>query len=173
MTRYIKERKVVTMTYRVHTTDGDIENSALNDGCRNPHLCMERLANLRALIRLLGEGKVERVRLDGAQIKYIFGGYRWAATTPKVAKVSLIRFDHILNQGRKKVTPELIAELKKKIKPHSYTVVAYRGTKIQKVTAERQHQINEARRARHLAGLPGPEEKPLTLRDRVIGLGAV
>lgn len=148
----IVETKIVTLGLRVSVTNKDIEFGE----CRDPHRCMERLAILRSAEKELGEGQLDRVRIDGAQVKFNYGGYRWAGTTPKKAKVNLIRFD-----------------AKKTVTPHSYDLRMVRGTKIQKVSAERQHQINEARRARTAAGVPDKKRTSASLHQRVVGLGAV
>lgn len=148
----IKEQKIVTFSFGVKVCSKDIEEGE----CRDPHRCMEKLAIFRALTEMLGEGKVERLRLDGAQIKFNYNGYRWHATTPKKAKVSLITFD-----------------AKKPVAPHQYTVTAIKGTRIQKQSAERQHQVNLARKARIAAGTPDKQRTGQSLHQRVIGLGAV
>lgn len=148
----IKEQKIETFTIPVSVHVKDIEEGA----CRDPHRCMEKLAIYRALTEMLGEGKVDRLRIDGAQIKFNYNGFRWHATTPKKAKLSLIAFDQ-----------------KKPVGPHRYVVTAIKGTKIQKVTAERQQQVNLARRARQDAGTPDKPRYGQSLHQRVIGLGAV
>jgi hypothetical protein len=148
----IKEHKIETFKIPVSVHTKDIEEGA----CRDPHRCMEKLAIFRALTEMLGEGKVDRLRIDGAQIKFNYNGYRWHATTPKKAKISLIAFD-----------------AKKSVAPHRYTVTAIKGTKIQKVSAERQHQVNLARQARKDAGTPDKQRTGHSLHQRVVGLGAV
>jgi hypothetical protein len=148
----VKTRTIEILEYRVEVT-----REHINEGkCLDPHRCMEKLANLSALTKLLGEGKVERLRLDGSQIKFNYAGYRWAATTPKRAKNSLIAFD-----------------AKRPVGPHAYTVIAVRGTRITKVAPERQAQINKALRDRIAAGTPDKRPTKQTLRQRIVGLGAV
>ena len=148
----IRKQEFVTMSFRVGVTGQDIEAGK----CRDPHRCMERVAIQRALDLLVGEGMVERLRMDGAQIKCNYDGYRWAGTTPKTAKKKLIDFDR-----------------KKHVDPHHYTVILFRGTKILKHSAERQEQINRARRARVAAGTPDKPYKAPSLHARIVGLGAV
>ena len=148
----IRKQEIVTFSFIVGVTGRDIDEGK----CRDPHRCMERVAIQRALESLLGEGKVERLRLDGAQIKFNYDGYRWAATTPKTAKKKLIEFDHNRPVG-----------------PHHYKVIVIRGTKIQKANPQRQEQINRARRARVAAGTPDKKHTAASLHARVIGLGAV
>lgn len=148
----LREQKIETFKVAVSVCNKDIEEGA----CRDPHRCMEKLAIYRALTELLGEGKVERLRIDGAQIKFNYNGFRWHATTPKTAKVSLITFD-----------------AKKPVAPHRYTMVAIKGTRIKKHSAERQHQINLARKARVEAGTPDRQRTGHSLHQRVVGLGAV
>lgn len=148
----IKEHKIETFTFNVGVCREDIEVGQ----CRDPHRCMEKVAIARALTEMLGEGKVDRLRIDGAQIKFNYNGYRWHATTPKKAKINLIKFD-----------------AKKPVVPHKYAVTAIKGTRIQKVSAERQHQVNLARQARKAAGTPDKQPTGYTLHQRVVGLGAV
>jgi hypothetical protein len=146
------ERKIETFTFHVEVCREDIEVGK----CRDPHRCMERVAIARALTETLGENKFDRLRLDGAQIKFNYNGYRWYSTTPKKAKTSLIAFD-----------------AKKPVSPHKYSVTAIKGTRIKKVSAERQNQVNLARKARIAAGTPDKKPTGHTLHQRVIGLGAV
>jgi hypothetical protein len=148
----MKEQKIETFTFNVKVCREDIEVGK----CRDPHRCMEKVAIARALTEEFGENKVERLRIDGAQIKFNLNGYRWHATTPKKAKRCLIAFD-----------------AKRPVAPHQYAVTAIKGTKIQKISAERQDQINRARRARIAAGTPDKKRTGQSLHQRVIGLGAV
>lgn len=147
-----RKREIEDIKIPVSVCNKDIQEGA----CRDPHRCMEKLAIFRALTAMLGEGQFDRLRLDGAQIKFNYHGYRWAATTPKTAKISLIKFD-----------------AKKPVEPHRYTVIAIKGTRIQKLSAERQHQINLARKARIAAGTPDKKPSASSLHQRVVGLGAV
>lgn len=148
----IREHKIETFKIPVSVARIDIEKGE----CRNPHSCMEKLAIFRALNEMVGEGKVDRLRIDGAQIKFNYNGYRWRATTPKTAKINLIKFD-----------------AKKPVEPHRYTVTAIKGTRILKISAERQHQVNLARTARKEAGTPDKQRTGQSLHQRVIGLGSV
>ncbi len=148
----IREQKIETFTFSVQVLREDIEAGK----CRDPHRCMERVAIARALKNMLGTNEVDRLRIDGAQIKFNYDGHRWHATTPKKAKVNLIKFD-----------------AKKSVAPHQYDVTAIKGTKINRVTAERQHQINLARKARIAAGTPDKNPTTHSLHQRVIGLGSV
>lgn len=148
----MKQQKIETFTFAVKVVREDIEVGK----CLDPHRCMEKVAIARALTEEFGEGKVERLRIDGAQIKFNLNGYRWHATTPKKAKISLIAFD-----------------AKRPVAPHQYAVTAIKGTRIQKASAERQHQINLARKARIAAGTPDKKRVGHSLRQRVVGLGAV
>lgn len=148
----IRERKIEDIKIPVSVCSKDIEDGA----CRDPHRCMEKLAIFRALTELLGKDKFSRLRLDGAQIKFNYNGHRWHATTPKTAKKSLIAFD-----------------MKRPVAPHRYTVIAIKGTRIQKLSAERQHQINLARNARVAAGTPDKRPTGKSIHQRVIGLGSV
>jgi hypothetical protein len=148
----IKEHKIETFSFDVKVCSKDIEVGQ----CRDPHRCMEKVAIARALTEMLGEGKVDRLRIDGAQIKFNYDGYRWHATTPKKAKINLIKFD-----------------AKKPVAPHQYAVTAIKGTRIMKISAERQHQVNLARKARIAAGTPDKQRMGQSLHQRVIGLGSV
>lgn len=148
----IKIRKFVSFNFRVDVRQAHIEEGK----CRLPHLCMEKVAIAEALDKEFGANRAERVRIDGAQIKFNLNGYRWQCTTPKAAKTALIRFDH-----------------KQYVKPHSYAVLAIRGTKIESQSAQRRLQINEARKARIEAGTPDKPRAAQSLHQRVVGLGAV
>ena len=59
----IRKQEIVTFSFKVGVTGKDIEEGK----CRDPHRCMERIAIQRALEALLGDNKVDRLRLDGAQ----------------------------------------------------------------------------------------------------------
>lgn len=148
----IVERKFVSFKFGV-----EVRVDHINEGkCGLPSLCMEKLAIAEALDREFGAGEATRVRIDGAQIKFNLRGYRWHCTTPKKAKLALVAFD-----------------AKRPVRPHEYDVLAIRGTKIQPASAERQTQINEARKARIAAGTPDKKRFLKSLHQRVVGLGAV
>jgi hypothetical protein len=117
---------------------------------------MEKVANVRALQKhlQLSDDELHRlhVRVDAGHIKFNYDDHHWEASTPKIAKTSLIKFDrnHLVH-------------------PHSYSVVATRKEKIIRMTAERQNQINIARAARIEAGQPDRPYGDLTIRKRIVG----
>jgi hypothetical protein len=168
MPSFVREERVVTLPYRVKVTNTHIEHAASNDGCRNPMSCMETVGGKESLEALLGES-VQHYRVDTGSIKFNWDNYRWFAPTPKKPKVCLVDFDRILYG--KRVNPELIQKLKDEIGPHSYMVVAQRGSRIRPNTPARQEQVNAARNRRHASGLAGPNRQ--SLRRRVIGSGSV
>jgi hypothetical protein len=117
-------------------------------------LCMEKIAIARSLDIIDPEQKNHhKVRVDAGHIKFNMKGYRWLANTPLKAKTALIKFDD--------------PEQRPKVRPHSYTLIATRMSKIVRMPPARQHQINEARRKRVAAGTE--KVKRYTLRERIVG----
>jgi hypothetical protein len=143
-------RRVESLKFKVDVTQGDIDNGE----CRLTSQCMEKVAIARTLMnQFRGKSDAElRVRVDAGHIRFNLRGCRWLADTPKIAKVSLIKFDR-----------------KETVKPHSYVVVARRVSKIKTRSRERQNQINAARRARIRAGKPDKLYNRKTLRKRIVG----
>jgi len=120
--------------------------------CRLAHRCMQKLAITEALMKLFPDDSGHHVRVDGGHIWFNADGWRWIANTPKVAKRTLIDFDH-----------------KRPVKPHRYTVVAQRTTRILPNPRKRQEQINKARQKRIAAGIPDKDYTAQSLRKRIIG----
>jgi hypothetical protein len=134
----------------------------IDDGeCGRTDRCMEKLAITRALIAHLKlDNKPDdirrlRVKVDGANIKFNYGGYRWKAPTPLAAKNAMIKFDR---------------EERARIKPHRYVVHAVRGSKIVPFTRERQDQINEARQRRIAEGRADKDYGKRTVHMRVVAM---
>lgn len=151
----VKERKrqIVTLTIRVETEQEDIDEGA----CGLIKKCMEKLAIARALVQQLdlkaaATAKLH-VRVDGGHVRFNYNGYRWVANTPAKAKNALIRFDRDKRLAR----------------PHSYTLVATRTTKVVPFTRERQEQINDARIKRARLGLADKVYIAPTIHQRVVG----
>lgn len=136
--------------FHVKVTQGDITEGE----CRLAHRCMERVAIIRALREIDPDVPSNSVRVDAGHIKFVLKGYRYKADTPRIAKESLILFDH------KQFGPVYV-------KPHSYWVTAAQTSKVVKSTAERKEQINAARHARAAAG--NPDKQYVKLKERVIG----
>ncbi|HEX8835448.1 MAG TPA: hypothetical protein VF748_00800 [Candidatus Acidoferrum sp.] len=153
------KRTVVSVKFRVNVTRAHIEEGE----CGLAAKCMHKLAVAEALANDKTFENADHIRVDGGQIKFTANGYRWFASTPKRAKRSLIAFDTW--QQRK--------EIPCPVSPHSYTLVAFQGTKIQPNSAERQAQINDARRARIADGRPDKKRTMPSLHERVVGLGPV
>ena len=148
----VKTTTVATMKFRVNVNQGDIDNGE----CRIATCCMEKVAVTRALKKEFNIPDEDvhhlHVKVDAGHIKVNDGGHHWEATTPKIAKASLIKFDR-----------------KKSVEPHSYIVTATRGNKIAPMTAERRKQINLARAKRSAEGKPDREYKDITIRKRIVG----
>lgn len=145
-----RRRKLIeTIEFGVHVRQKHIEEGK----CRLASKCMEKLANAEALIALFpNETGNFHVRVDAGHIRFNADGYRWIASTPKIAKYNLIEFDR-----------------KRPVSPHSYKVTAQKMSKIVPISRERQAQINEARRRRSAAGIPDKKYTKQTLRQRVVG----
>ncbi len=140
-------RKTSTkMKFKVDVTWPDIAGGV---SCKASK-CMHKVAIARTLDNMDRRGGHHKVRVDAGHIKFNYGGYRWEAKTPKIAKDSLMRFD----DGYP-------------VQPHSYTVNAERTSKIIPLSAERQEQINKRRRER--VENEGYKQKPYLLRDRIRG----
>jgi hypothetical protein len=74
---------------------------------------------------------------------------------PQRAKLALIDFD---------------AEIE--VRPHKYTFIATRGTKIQKLTRAQQDYKNKMRKQRRDAGFSEKDTPRRSLRSRITGMGA-
>ena len=143
------KRSVKVFSFLVRTRQQHIEEGK----CRLVHKCMEKLAIEEALQQIFPhEHDSHRVRVDGGHISFNAAGYRHRADTPRIATASLIKFDQ-----------------RKPVAPHQYTVTAYRTTRIQQHSSERQTEINKARRERVAAGSPDKRYERQTLHKRVVG----
>lgn len=147
-------RQVTTLKIRVETKQEDIDEGE----CKLITKCMEKIAIARALTSQLGLKKPEEisklhVRVDGGHIKFNYNGYRWVANTPTKAKNALIRFDRD----------------KSLVRPHSFTIVAARTTKVLPFTNERREQVNQARADRARRGVPDKVYEAPTIHRRVVG----
>jgi hypothetical protein len=161
----MRTKTVETMSFAVETSATDIQNGR----CGLVAACMEKVAIERKLRKLDPRGGDHKVRIDGGQIRFNLGGYKWVAPTPKTAKVSLILFDR---ERKARARAERQGQaFRSKVQSHNYRIEAIRGNKIRPLTRERQEQINEARRRRAAAGKP--DKKKYDLRYRVEGLGTV
>ena len=139
--------------------------------CGYSNRCMEKLAITSALIKHLGlnperdadEINKLKVKIDSTGIKFNYDGYRYVmAPPPKDARKNLIAFD------KAKGDPVKLA----RIKPHNYTVIAARTSKIEPFTRERQDQINRARQRRIAQGRPDKPAPRNTVHERVVGMAA-
>lgn len=146
-------RNITTLKVRVETTQRDIDEGE----CGLITKCMEKIAIVRALTMQLKLKEPEvtklHVRVDGGHIKFNYDGYRWEANTPTKAKNALIRFDRD----------------KSLVRPHSFTIVAARTTKVLPFTDERREQINQARADRVRRGVPDKAYTAPTIHERVVG----
>ncbi len=160
-----KQKTVEVIKLKVVVIQRDIEDGQ----CGLVARCMEKVSIERALRKIDPNGGDHKVRVDGGVMKFNLSGYRWQAVTPKMAKVNLIQFDkeRLPRAKAEKAGTKFVS----KVKPHSYTVEATRGTKIQPFTRDRMEQVYEARRRRAAEGRP--DKQKYDLRYRVQGLGSV
>jgi hypothetical protein len=161
----INTKTIETLTVPVRVIERDISDGL----CGLPGRCMEKIAIERALRDLDPKGGDHKVRIDSGICKFKLQGHRWTATPPKIAKLSLIQFDKeekARNQARR-----LGEKFQSKVKPHQYKLQAVKGETINRMTPERQKQINEARSRRIAEGRP--DKAAYNLRKRVAGLGNV
>lgn len=165
MTLTRKIKTVETITYRVETQQRDIDGGR----CGLVHACMEKVANERALRKIDPGGGDHKVRIDGGSIKFVLGGWRYVAITPKIAKTSLIQYDK--ERPKRAKAERLGLPFESKVKPHKYRVEAHKTGKVQAMTRERMDQINKARNQRRVEG--NPDKPRYDLRYRVEGLGSV
>lgn len=158
------------LVFGVTTTAADIKEGE----CGSIHRCMERLAITRSLWELDPDCPNHHVKVDASAITFHYQGYHWEmAPIPKVTKKSLMLFDHerVPRITAKKQGVEFISQ----VKPHSYTVKAVRGKRIENTTRERQDQVNEARRQRIAVHRAAGQktERTYDFRRRVAGMGNV
>lgn len=169
----IKTNKKTSEFIKVHIEVGmaHVHDAASADACQDPSKCMEKLALHAQLEKEFGRGKVKKVRIDGAQIKFTAetadGWHRWAGLTPKSAKNNLIKFDAWTKRLKK--NPDEVCP----IQPHAYTATLEKGVKVQPNSPERQAKINKARKARLDAGLPDKKYHKTTTHDRVMGMASI
>ena len=160
-----RTKVIETIKIAVHTTVSDIKNGR----CGLVGRCMEKVAIERALRKMDPSGGDHHVRIDGGDIRFNLAGHKWHAPTPKVAKRALIAFDR--ERKRRSLAEKRGEIFESKVQPHSYRFEATKREKIQRMTRERQEQINAARRKRQAEGRP--DKKTYDLRYRVEGLGSV
>src|SRR5262245_52219 len=164
MTVRHQTKTIETISVTVQTTITDIKNGR----CGLVARCMEKVAIERALRKIDPRGGDHKVRIDGGDVRFNFGGYKWHGHVPKSAKRALIAFDR---ERRARERAEKRGEIfQSKVTAHKYRLEAVRGDKIKPMTRERQEQINEARRRRVAEGRP--DKKTYDLRYRVEGLGS-
>jgi hypothetical protein len=161
----LKMKTIEQFKLHVNVTSKDIHEGE----CRSPTRCMEKVAIERALRDIDSKGGDHRVRVDGGQIKFNLGGFKYSAITPKPAKSALIQFDR--EERAKNKAQKAGMAFVSKVKPHGYNLECTKGSKIILLTPDRQKQINEARRRRIAAG--HPDKTRYTLHQRVIGMGNV
>jgi hypothetical protein len=156
--KLFEEKRIITLKYKVHTSQEDIDNGV----CKLTHKCMERIANIRALVEHLGlkdrdEINALHVKVDAGTIRFNYGGYRWEAKTPRTPKNALMIYDDEKRGG------------KAAVRPHSYTVTAQRTSKVEPFSRERQDQINAARNLRKKAGKPDRVYVGHNIHERIVG----
>jgi hypothetical protein len=148
-----RSKVITTLKIRVETTQEDIDEGE----CKLITKCMEKIAIARALKEQLHLKDEEvsklHVRVDGGHIRFNYKGYRWVANTPAKAKNALIRFDRD----------------KSLVRPHTFTFVAARTTKVIPMTDERRAQINMAREDRARRGQPDKVYTAPSVHERVVG----
>ena len=161
----IRQKTVETANFKVSVIKRDIEDGK----CGLSAKCMHKVAIERALRSLDPKGGDHRTKVDGGKIKFNLNGYRWEAMSPKVVKMTLIKFDRERKARAKAERAGL--KFESKVEPVTYRVEAIRKNKVEPFTRERQEQINEARRRRVAAGKP--DKKKYDLRYRIEGMGTV
>jgi hypothetical protein len=161
----ILEKTINVASFEVRVTKRDIDEGK----CGLVARCMHKVAIERSLRNLDPKGGDHRTKVDGGKIKFNLHGYRWEAMSPKIVKMTLIKFDRERKARAKAEKAGL--SFQSKVEPVSYRVEAIRRSKIEPFTRERQEQINDARRRRVAAGKP--DKKRYDLRHRVEGMGTV
>jgi hypothetical protein len=161
----IRHKKTEILEFTVDTTEADKEEGKKRD----PKKCMYKVSGTRALYKLFPEeNNHHRVRVDAGHIRFIHDGYRYVATTPKLASSNLKKFDGSLRCKECKRSAKGFCRRHDTI-PHQWVCKAVKDRKIvshKPFTKERQNQINAARRDRIAAGKP---DKYYSLRQRVVG----
>jgi hypothetical protein len=142
----------------------DIQNAE----CRIPAKCMIRVASERKLREIDPKGGDHKVRVDATGIRFKLRGHKYHGPLPKKAAKAMVQWD-AEDKARKKAKRDGV-EFHSQVKPFTFTLEAVKGAAIKPLTAERQKQINEARRKRILAGKP--DKQNYTLHKRVIGIAA-
>ena len=142
----------------------DIQNAE----CRIPAKCMIRVATERKLRELDPKGGDHKVRVDASGIRFKLRGHKYFSPLPKKAARAMVQWDRE-DKARKKAKRDGVAFMSQ-VKPFQFIAEAIKGAAIKPLTAERQKQINEARRKRILAGKP--DKQNYTLHKRVVGLAA-
>lgn len=149
----------------IRLTGVRVTQSHIEDGkCGLRNQCMARVA-MEAYLRALDPTHYNHhTKVDAGHISFHYQGHRYVGDTPKEVKGALTQYDKekkARDRAKKNGVP-----FESKVKPFAFTMVAERRSKIVRFTAERQAQINEARRRRIAAGKP---EKRYTLRERIVG----
>jgi hypothetical protein len=142
----------------------DIQNAE----CRIPAKCMIRVGTERKLREIDPKGGDHKVRVDASGIRFKLRGHKYHGPLPKKAAKAMLQWDRE-DKTRKKAKRDGIA-FTSQVSPFQFTLEAVKGPAIKPLTAERQKQINDARRKRILAGKP--DKQNYTLHKRVVGLAA-
>jgi hypothetical protein len=161
----IRKKLVETVSFRVHVQQRDIDEGV----CMSISLCMHKIAIERELRKLDPSGGDHKVRIDGGNVKFNLGGFRFVGITPRIVKQTLVAFDRE-RKARARAEREGVAFVSK-VKPLSYPIKGHKIGKVEPMTKERQEQINAARRRRIAAGKP--DKYRYDIRHRIEGLGNV
>ena len=137
--------------------DKDALDAAIEqNGFCEPKKCWHFVA-ISALIEQMEPGANHHVRVDGANVKLNYRGWRYIANVPLHVKRTILYFDRHMYD---------------RVHTRPYTLRFQRTTKIIAIPRARQDQINAARKSRVAAGNPDRTDYP-NLRKRVEGLSGI
>jgi len=154
-------KTVETMRVHVRVTQADIDGGK----CGMISKCMIKIANEREIRRLDPQGGDHHTRVDAGAIRFNYKGNRYQSHLPRIAKRNLIQFDR-----EKKARARAARKGEKfasKVRPFNFVIEAIKYRKVEAITAERQKQVNEARRVRKAQGRP---DRQYNMKGRIEGL---
>lgn len=146
-----------TFVMRVSPNRACLSKAIEADGFCDPSECWHKVA-VAAVVADWDKAASARVFVDAGHIRLSYKGWRYVADTPKHVKRSLMLFD---------------AKLYEHVRARDYTLRFRRGTRIKRVTKERQKQINVNRAARIAAGSDEGRRVYPSMRKRVEGFSAI
>lgn len=148
----------MTFSMEVMPEQKYLDKAIEQNGFCDPKRCWHKLA-IACIAEKWGSDTNPHIRVDAGTVKMNYEGYRYVALQPRHVKRSMLLFD--------KKRYDLVH-----IRP--YRLLFRRTTKIIPVPAERQEQINEARRNRIVEGRPDKKRPAYpTMHKRVEGFSAI